>query len=748
MTSLRVVCCALVLLGVLRAADEATAAGIASALGQLSVDSEQTYRVRDVQLARGDINIYLTEGVLSFVQPVGGRCIAAVFTTEGVEAGDAEILVLPPRRSERASLASFAKTPNLDEHFTSAVFLFSDSTADELLTQLHDKPVHKVPELATKLGPVLNNTVRAISAGVSIRVVQALLDNHQPAKGFFYGVIGGRDLGAFDVMYDPAEFEPVSVGAAVPESNGGQKFQLWTSFRPRRAPLYSPPPAPISDYRIEADIHSDLSMTVTAAFHLVPNATNGRVVLFGLSDRLRVVNATLDGKPVEVFQPQSALSADPRKIGTFLIVSTTPFEAGKQYNVEVRYSGSVIRQTGNGSFFVDERNIWYPYISPMLTTFDLTFHCPEQLRLVSTGDPISDAVAGGIRTVHRKTELREGLAGFNLGDYDSTSDDRGFYRVECYANKPASEGLADIAKQTENLLDYYTQRWTKLPIHSLSVSPIPGYFGQGFPGLVYLSTISYMRLEERPALLRGEQLDTFFSAMLLAHEVAHQWWGNIVIPADYRTTWLIEAMANYSALQYLEKTHGPAAVDAVLDRYRDDLIKDRNGKCLDEAGPLDFGQRLIDSVSSEAWHTIIYEKGTWVLHMLRQRLGADAFNKMQLRLLQDFATKPLTNEDFRKIAGEFVPAGQPDKTLALFFDTWVYGTGIPKLALTAAAGAEHLDVSRVDEDFTFDVPLRCRPRSGEPYVKWLRATSGSNELETRGPGTCELPAFDAYLYSR
>ncbi|MBV8070544.1 MAG: hypothetical protein JO270_11600, partial [Acidobacteriaceae bacterium] len=88
----------------------AHAAAIAAALEGMSIDPAQTYRVRDLELTRGDIKIYLTEGVLSFATAVDGRCVAAIFTTHGVEGGDAEVLLLPNRSTERASLAAFAKT--------------------------------------------------------------------------------------------------------------------------------------------------------------------------------------------------------------------------------------------------------------------------------------------------------------------------------------------------------------------------------------------------------------------------------------------------------------------------------------------------------------------------------------------------------------------------------------------------------------------------------------------------------------
>jgi hypothetical protein len=114
---------------------------------------------------------------------------------------------------------------------------------------------------------------------------------------------------------------------------------------------------------------------------------------------------------------------------------------------------------------------------------------------------------------------------------------------------------------------------------------------------------------------------------------------------------------------------------------------------------------------------------------------------MQSRLLQEFSNRPLTNEDFRKVASEFVPAGQPDRTLAGFFDTWVYGTGIPILSLERKGQGANVKVAGVDDDFTADVPLHCGER-----VRWVRVDAGDNLLDV--PKTCELPAQTDFLYRR
>src|SRR6185369_8320083 len=102
----------------------ATAADIARAIRENSFDRDECYRVRDLTLVKEDARFYLTDGHLIFSKPVAGRRISAVFTAD-VEGGDGEVILLPPNRAERASLARFTGSPNMNEHFQAAVFLFT-----------------------------------------------------------------------------------------------------------------------------------------------------------------------------------------------------------------------------------------------------------------------------------------------------------------------------------------------------------------------------------------------------------------------------------------------------------------------------------------------------------------------------------------------------------------------------------------------------------------------------------------------
>jgi len=706
-------------------------------LEHLAVDPAQTYRVRELEISKGGVKFYLTEGALAFATPVDGHRIAAVYTTGFVEAGDAEVISLPPVPAERASLARFTKSPNLDEHFSSALLFFADSTAEDLLRQIHEHPLHPAPELASEISARFDESLRRSANEIEVRIAQSILDHHTLENSFFYGMLASRHFGTLDFIFQPDQPDAMEFGrvAKRPGGEGENYFQIWSAYRPQTARAL---PYHITDYHIDTTIRADLSLSATADFDYQADSDDGSAISLFMTPRLRVTSAAIDGQPASFLVHPSPRNEDIDGALSFLLASASELAPGSHHRVRIQYEGTVIRRTADGAYFVDDRNSWYPLVTPMLTQFDLIFRCPEKLRLVATGDPVSEEVVrlptGAQRIIHRRTAAAQALAGFNLGEFTLAASDHPPYRIEvCSEERGISSPNLDA--QAAAILQYFTGRWMPLTAHEISITPIEGYFGQGFPGLIYLSSISYLREKDRPHGLRNPSLDSFFSRLLLPHELAHQWWGNVVIPADYRANWIVEAMSNYSALQYLEQTDDRQVMDDILAEYRADLIRPgATGELVDSYGPVTFDQRLENNFGTGVWHDILYEKGTWIFHMLRQRMGAGGFLDFQRRLLKDFASRPISNEDLRQEAARFIPAHQPDRQLTGFFDTWVYDTGIPTLNVKGGS----MTLSGVPDSYAVDVPLDCG--SG---TRWVRATSGDVPL----PGQrCTLPADGDFLY--
>jgi len=747
-------------------------AEVARGVREVELDSTECYRVHDVQINRDDVHFYFTDGYIIFGKPVSGIHTTAVFTDE-VEAGDGELLVLPPIRSERQSLAGYTGSPNLDEHIHAAVLLFADNTYDGLIQQVRANTFNKrSPEMGALMMDQWNSVVRNLSTSFEERLLLDLLSPARHQDGCFIAAVNGKKLGTFDVVYEPRAFEQIAVGQLT-SRNGLSFFDVWTSFEaaPYRkgARKYPGPEISLKDYRIDATLDPSLNLRVITKVK-VSVASSGETVLpFDITSRMHVSSAAIDGVAAEVVQTESLRSNLMRNDGSnlFLLIAAQPLQAGHDYEVEFHHEGEVVEDAGNQVYYVGARGTWYPNSGLQFAKFDLRFTYPKGLDLVAPGDVVSDSTDGDSRITRRVIGVPIRFAGFNLGVYERVRVEQKPYTIEVCGNRaveaaleakppalitgprvgrrpgaissppqptpgPAAR-LQELASEVASAFEFMAARFGPPPLRTLEVSPIPGGFGQGFPGLLYLSTKSYLQRQHQALASLDPQVQSFFSDLLQAHETAHQWWGNVVTTDGYHDEWMMESLANYSALLYLEKRSGRTLMDAALENYRNQLlVKNQNGQTVESAGPIVLGRRLESSHSPSAYIAVTYGKGSWIMHMLRAMMGEERFVAMLSELRRRYQGKTISTDEFRELAAGFLPPKSADAKLEAFFDQWVYGTGIPTLKLSYSTQGRPPAVkltgtvsqSDVDSEFSVQVPveIECgRTRQ----LKWVRTSSSA-----------------------
>ena len=204
------------------------AADLGHAITGAGLDVNECYQVRDLRISKEDATFYLTDGYLMFGKPVNGAPLTAVFSAE-TEGGDAEVLLLPPDRSERKSMATYTGTPNLDEHFTQAVFVFTDDTARSLLDQIHENGAKKAPDMGTIVLTRWGGVIANLMSGFESRIALDLLTPGARRGGFFQAVMQGKKLGNFDILYDARQYEQLVAGQMTTR-NGVSWWDTWASF--------------------------------------------------------------------------------------------------------------------------------------------------------------------------------------------------------------------------------------------------------------------------------------------------------------------------------------------------------------------------------------------------------------------------------------------------------------------------------------------------------------------------------------
>ncbi|MCE5309193.1 MAG: hypothetical protein LLG20_16250 [Acidobacteriales bacterium] len=773
-------------LGPTFAAAPPTVLDLSRQIRELTLDAEECYHVRELNFQKEDIRFFLSEGYLVFSRPIAGRPLAAVFATE-MEGGDAEILLFPPLASERRLLASYTQSPNLNEHIRTAVFFFTDSTHEMLMERIRaEGSFKKKPEAGVLVASGFQSVVRNLVSSYETRIVDDLL-TRRPDTGFFYAAVTGKKLGNFDLLYDPRMTEQINVGQ-VTVRNQRVFFDSWTSFQARafrNSARQAPGPEfTLGDFRIDATLSADLNLRVTTRVTLEPSVDSLRSLPFEISRRMRILGARIDGQPAEVFQRESMRSNLLRGPDNevFLVLPPTALEKGRRYEIEFVHEGNVISEAGNRVYYVGARGSWYPNRAMQFAQYDLTFHYPKNFDLVATGDIVENREQGEWRLTRRRTSAPVRLAGFNLGDYQQSTVKRGGYTVEVYANRKLEPTLARnsqsvlimtpqpgptrpsrrhdalatttivpppastttrtemLAAEIASSLEFMAASFGPPPFKTLTVSPVPGAFGQGFPGLVYLSTLSYLAPADRPPAARSEWDRLFFSEILHAHETAHQWWGNAVTAAGYQDEWLMESLANYSALLYIERRKGTRVRDSILQEYKTQLLApSEDGRSVESVGPIVLGSRLKTSLAPDAWRTITYEKGSWIMHMLRRKLGDERFLAALKELCRRYRYRGVSTDQFRDVLKECMPPNSSDPALEEFFERWVYGTGIPHLKLSSGMRGKAPNLTLrvtvtqtgVEDDFSVEVPVEVQLSRGKAVTRAVRTSSTPASIDVR-----------------
>jgi aminopeptidase N len=186
------------------------------------------------------------------------------------------------------------------------------------------------------------------------------------------------------------------------------------------------------------------------------------------------------------------------------------------------------------------------------------------------------------------------------------------------------------------------------------------------------SKTTFGGLENAGAIFYAEQMITGqrTGESTIVHEIAHQWFGDMATESDFSHLWLSEGFATYMTMYFMEKKYGVQQANSLLMGDRQE-VKDFTIKKL---------QPVVDSsVKSfmELLNPNSYQKASWVLHMLRQETGDDAFWKGIQLYYKTYAGKNAVTADFQKIM-EFVSG----KDLKQFFYQWLYVAGQPKLDIS------------------------------------------------------------------
>lgn len=213
----------------------------------------------------------------------------------------------------------------------------------------------------------------------------------------------------------------------------------------------------------------------------------------------------------------------------------------------------------------------------------------------------------------------------------------------------------------------------------------------------------------------------------LAHEVAHQWWGQAIGWKNYHEQWLSEGLAQYFAAMYAAQDRGPEVERQLFSQMRTSAMD------LSRHGPVHLGYRL-GHVQGDGriFRGLVYNKSAVVLHMLQRLIGPEAFNSGLQRFYRTHRYQKVGTDDLR--AAFEAEAGV---SLTRFFDRWVLGFTLPEARLSWRMDPDgaHVFIRVEQTGDTFDFPLLVTMQfaNGQTGFAPLRVTSAVHEVRLPVP---------------
>lgn len=378
---------------------------------------------------------------------------------------------------------------------------------------------------------------------------------------------------------------------------------------------------------------------------------------------------TVNGKPAQFRREDSELIVTPKD----------PISAKQKFEVEVDYEGKPqAKPSVAGNFTVGWKNngkgvvvdsqpdggqTWIPCNDHPLDKATYTYHVevPKPFVVAANGTLVQLEDKGETQVYHwdAKDPLASYLATVNIGDYqvEHQTGPNGLPIRNYFPPELAKDASYDFGR-TPEMIDVFSKLFGPYPFETYGVVVVND--PRAVSGAMEMQTMSLFE----PSLVTGDRSNED----VVAHELAHHWFGNLASTAQWKDLWLHEGFASYAEWLWLEHNEGKEALDEHAKKVHSRLAWRP-------------GIKVGEPPKDDLFHEQVYLKGALALHALRREIGDQAFFKGMRSYLHDHAGERDKNaliSDFREAVE--ISSG---RDLVGFFDKWLYQTKLPDMPAAA-----------------------------------------------------------------
>jgi len=407
-------------------------------------------------------------------------------------------------------------------------------------------------------------------------------------------------------------------------------------------------------------------------------------------DKLTLDAVNLKIKSVKVGETKQTFDSDGEVLQVQLHEPTT---ANQPITIAIEYS---VEKPQRGLYFVgpdkhypdkptqvwtqgedEDSRFWFPCFDypGQLATSEIRVQVPRQLFAISNGELIDTETDGDDKIYHwsQKQVHPTYLMTLAVGDFAEIEDEWNGKPVNYYVEKSREADAKRSMGKTPQMIEFFSQAFG-YPY------PFPKYDQVCVDDFIFggMENTSTTLLTDRCLLDERATLDNRGTESLVAHELAHQWFGDLVVIKHWSHAWIKEGMASYCEVLWTDKEYGKEdAAYYMLNEARNYLAEDSSR----------YRRPIVTHVYREAielYDRHLYEKGACVYHMIRAELGDELFSQAIQTFVQDNAHKTVETIDLLRAIEKAT-----GRNLMFLFDQYVYRGGHPDYKVAYAWDGEH-----------------------------------------------------------